>query len=117
MNHIYSLHPNEDEMVAKKKIKEEIKTEPMDEFKSEPLKEVHEEFNDEVEIKTEIEIVENWKPSFNDQNWPTQSDLNKSENRNDVMDISIGPVFSLTVEGNFCLQLPIFLNFTSLMYF
>ena len=71
----------------------------------------------EMEIKKEIEIVEDWKPSFNDQNWPNQSDLNESENLNNVMDISIGPVFSLTVEGNFCLQLPIFLNFTSLMCF
>ena len=68
----------------------------------------------EMEIKTEIEIVEDWKPSFNDQNWPNQSDLNESENLNNVMDISIGPAFSLTVEGNFCLKLPIFLNFISL---
>ena len=55
----------------------------------------------EMEIKTEIEIVEDWKPSFNDQNWPNQADLNESENPNDVMDISIGPAFSLSVEGNF----------------
>ena len=56
----------------------------------------------EVEIKTEIEIVEDWKPSFNDQTLPAQSDLNKSKNPNgDAMDISIGPVFNLTVEGNF----------------
>ena len=65
----------------------------MDEFKCEPL--------EEIEIKTEIEIVDDWKPSFNDQNWTTHSDLIKLENPNDVMDISIGPVFSLTVEGNF----------------
>ena len=32
----------------------------------------------EMEMKTEI--VENWKPSFNDENRPTRADLNESEN-------------------------------------
>ena len=59
----------------------------------------------EMEIKTEIEIVEDWKPidipaspaPFNGQNDLTRSDLNESENPNN--DISIGSVFTLKVEG------------------
>ena len=56
----------------------------------------------EVEIKTEIEIVEDWKPSvpaFHGQNELPRSDLNVSENPNDDIDISIGSVFKLKVEG------------------
>ena len=60
----------------------------------------------EMEMKTEIEIIEDWKPSdvpasplFNGQNKLTRSDLNESENPNDDIDISIGSVFSLKVEG------------------
>ena len=47
-----------------------------------------------MEIKTEIEIVEDWKSSFNDQNRTTQSDLYESGNSNDVMNISVRPAFS-----------------------
>ena len=56
----------------------------------------------EVEIKTEIEIVEDWKPSvpaIHGQNELPRSDLNVSENPNDDIDISIGSVFKLKVEG------------------
>ena len=60
----------------------------------------------EMEMKTEIEIIEDWKPSdvpasplFNGQNKLTRSDLNESENPNDDIDISIGSVFTLKVEG------------------
>ena len=56
----------------------------------------------EVEIKTEIEIVEDWKPSvpaFHGQNELPRSDLNVSENPNDDIDISVGSVFKLKVEG------------------
>ena len=56
----------------------------------------------EMEIKTEIEIVEDWKPSvpaFHGQNELPRSDLNVSENPNDDIDISIGSVFKLKVEG------------------
>ena len=56
----------------------------------------------EMEIKTEIEIVEDWKPldipasaPFNGQNELTRSDLNESENLNDDINICIGSVFSL----------------------
>ena len=52
----------------------------------------------EVEIKTEIEIVEDWKPSvpaFHGQNELPHSDLNVSENSNDDIDISVGSVFKL----------------------
>ena len=59
-----------------------------------------------MEMKTEIEIIEDWKPSdvpasplFNGQNKLTRSDLNESENPNDDIDISIGSVFKLKVEG------------------
>ena len=58
----------------------------------------------EVEIKTEIEIVEDWKPSvpaFHGQNKLPRSDLNVSENPNDDIDISAGSVFKLKVEGIF----------------
>ena len=58
----------------------------------------------EVEIKTEIEIVEDWKPSvpaFHGQNELPRSDLNVSENPNDDIDISVGSVFKLKVEGIF----------------
>ena len=58
----------------------------------------------EVEIKTEIEIVEDWKPSvpaFHGQNELPRSDLNVSENPNDDIDISAGSVFKLKVEGIF----------------
>ena len=56
----------------------------------------------EVEIKTEIEIVEDWKPSvpaFHGQNELPPSDLNVSENPNDDIDISAGSVFKIKVEG------------------
>ena len=60
----------------------------------------------EMEMKTEIEIIEDWKPSdvpasplFNGQNKLTRSDLNESENPDDDIDISIGSVFKLKVEG------------------
>ena len=60
----------------------------------------------EMEIKSEIEIVEDWKPldipasaPFHGQNELTRSDLNVSENPNDDIDISIGSVFKLKVEG------------------
>ena len=60
----------------------------------------------EMEIKTEIEIVEDWKPldrpasaPFNGQNELTRSALNESENRNDDIDISFGAAFKLKVEG------------------
>ena len=54
----------------------------------------------EMEIKTEIEKVQDRKPTpdlapFNDQNVLTRSDLNESENPNDDIDICIGSVFSL----------------------
>ena len=58
----------------------------------------------EVEIKAEIEIVEDWKPSvpaFHGQNELPRSDLNVSENPNDDIDISAGSVFKLKVEGIF----------------
>ena len=58
----------------------------------------------EVKIKTEIEIVEDWKPSvlaFHGQNELPRSDLNVSENPNDDIDISVGSVFKLKVEGIF----------------
>ena len=58
----------------------------------------------EVEIKTEVEIVEDWKPSvpaFHGQNELPRSDLNVSENPNDDIDISVGSVFKLKVEGIF----------------
>ena len=58
----------------------------------------------EVEIKTEVEIVEDWKPSvpsFHGQNELPRSDLNVSENPNDDIDISAGSVFKLKVEGIF----------------
>ena len=58
----------------------------------------------EVEIKTEVEIVEDWKPSvpaFHGQNELPHSDLNVSENSNDDIDISVGSVFKLKVEGIF----------------
>ena len=58
----------------------------------------------EVEIKTEIEIVEDWKPSvpaFHGQNELPRSDLNVSKNTNDDIDISAGSVFKLNVEGIF----------------
>merc|ERR1712079_259690 len=47
-------------------------------------------------MKTEIEIVEDWKPS--DVPASPRSDLNESENPNDDIDISIGSVFTLKVE-------------------
>ena len=61
----------------------------------------------EMEIKTEIEIVEDWKPldmpasaaPFNSQNELIRFDLNESENPIDDVDISIGSVFKLKVEG------------------
>ena len=60
----------------------------------------------EMEIKTEIEAVEDWKPidipasaPFNSQNELIRSDLNESENPIDDVDISIGSVFKLKVEG------------------
>ena len=69
----------------------------------------------DMEIKTEI--VEDQKTSdifassFNDQNRPTESDLNEgllivpdlneAEDRNDFVDISTGPVFKLKAEGIF----------------
>ena len=56
----------------------------------------------EVEIKAEIEIVEDWKPSvpaFHGQNELPRSDLNVSKNTNDDIDISAGSVFKLNVEG------------------
>ena len=56
----------------------------------------------EVEIKTEIEIVEDWKPSvpaFHGQNEFPRSVLNVSENPNDDIDISAGSVFKIKVEG------------------
>ena len=56
----------------------------------------------ELEMKTEIEIIEDWKasdvpasPLFK----LTRSDLNESENPDDDIDISIGSVFTLKVEG------------------
>ena len=54
----------------------------------------------EMEIKTEIEKVQDRKPTpdlapFNDRNVLTRSDLNESENPNDDIDICIGSVFSL----------------------
>ena len=55
-----------------------------------------------MEIKTEIEIVEDWKPSvpaFHGQNELPRSDLNVSENPNDDIDISAGSVFKIKVEG------------------
>ena len=58
----------------------------------------------EVEIKAEIEIVEDWKPSvpaFHGQNELPRSDLNVSKNTNDDIDISAGSVFKLNVEGIF----------------
>ena len=58
----------------------------------------------EVEIKTEVEIVEDWKPSvpsFHGQNELPRSDLNVSENPNDDIDISAGSVFKIKVEGIF----------------
>ena len=58
----------------------------------------------EVKIKTEIEIVEDWKPSvlaFHGQNELPRSYLNVSENSNDDIDISVGSVFKLNVEGMF----------------
>ena len=54
----------------------------------------------EMEIKAEIEKVEDRKPTpalapFNGQNELTRSDLNESENPNDDINICIGSVFSL----------------------
>ena len=54
----------------------------------------------EMEIKTEIEKVQDLKATpdlapFNDQNVLTRSDLNELENPNDDIDICIGSVFSL----------------------
>ena len=54
----------------------------------------------EMEIKTEIEKVQDLKATpdlapFNDQNVLTRSDLNESENPHDDIDICIGSVFSL----------------------
>ena len=68
-----------------------------------------------MEIKTEIvgdqKTSDIFASSFNDQNRPTESDLNEgllivpdlneAENRNDFLDISTGPVFKLKAEGIF----------------
>ena len=60
----------------------------------------------EMEIKTEIEVVEDWKPidvpalaAFNGQNELTHSDLKESENPNDDVNISVGSAFTSKVEG------------------
>ena len=58
----------------------------------------------EMEIKTEIEIDEDWKPipalaPFNGQNKLTRSDLNESEDPNDDINISIGSVYTLKVQA------------------
>ena len=60
-----------------------------------------------MEIKTEIEIVEDWKPldmlvsaaPFHGQTELTRSDLNVSENPNDDIDICIGSVGTTDLYG------------------